>query len=216
MIWVGLVALLLLAAVWTAALLLGWHLAIPVLVTVSILALLGLLFGLRWLRSKRRAAELDAQLRRQKRSSDSSDSADAEVVLELQGRLRELAAALRRGASSKSLGDSSLYTIPWYLILGPPGAGKSTALDASGLPLSVAAGRAPKSRRHGPTKGWEPWLSEEGVLIDTAGAYSVGDAEQESSALLATLRRARRKRPLDGVVLTSSLSERASDRPEQH
>jgi len=66
------------------------------------------------------------------------------------------------------------------------------------------------------TTGCEPWLCEGGVLIDTAGAYAVGAGEEaEWAALLAALRRTRRHKPLDGLVLTFSLSELVGTRPEQ-
>ncbi|HVZ33751.1 MAG TPA: type VI secretion protein IcmF/TssM N-terminal domain-containing protein, partial [Polyangiaceae bacterium] len=212
MIWAIVCGIVVIAGIWTAALLLGWPLGIPIGVSVLVLAAIGILIAFRFVRSRQRAAELEAELHRQSKDR----TARPEAVLEIQGRVRELATALRRNYSGNRLGNGALYASPWYLVLGPPGAGKSTALQNSGLALRAAAGRQPKTRTTAPTRGIEPWLADGGVLIDTAGRYALGDGEEaEWSELLAALRRTRRQKPLDGVVLAYNVSELVSDRPEQ-
>ncbi|MEO8183866.1 MAG: type VI secretion protein IcmF/TssM N-terminal domain-containing protein, partial [Deltaproteobacteria bacterium] len=212
MIWALVITLLLLAALWTAALLLGWLIAIPIAVSLLVLAATGLALGLRHLRSRQRAAEFEAELRQQRPSAQRASTPNGEAALELQSRIRELSGALRRRQRASAFGDAALYAVPWVLVLGPPGAGKSAALATCGLTLRAAGRRAAESRSNRPSNDCEAWLTDHGVLIDTPGRYVAEQREHtEWPTLLAALRGARRKRPLDGVVLVYSLAELLGD-----
>ena len=82
---------------------------------------------------------------------DPSEAASAEEVALLGGRLREALQALKRAKLGARSGRY-LYQLPWYLFIGPPGAGKTTALINCGLrfPLGryVRPGRDARRRRH--------------------------------------------------------------------
>ena len=70
----------------------------------------------------------------------------------LSERLKEALAALKK-AKLGGGGAKYLYQLPWYMFIGPPGAGKTTALVNAGLkfPLADAQGRAAggaRRRRH--------------------------------------------------------------------
>ncbi|MPQ71089.1 MULTISPECIES: type VI secretion system membrane subunit TssM [unclassified Pseudomonas] len=94
--------------------------------------------------------------------------------------------------------------LPWYLLLGPEGSGKTSLLDYSGIhfPLNrndSAPGVAPKATRH---CDW--YFAENGVLLDTSGRYLTQNEAVDTSGwhtLLKLLRQRRRNRPLNGVVL---------------
>lgn len=65
-----------------------------------------------------------------------------------------------------------LYELPWFLVIGPSGAGKTTAVLNSGcrFPLAEQMSEAVGTLRHiGPTASSQWWFSNEAVLIDTAG-----------------------------------------------
>jgi type VI secretion system protein ImpL len=89
----------------------------------------------------------------------------------------EEAAALRERMSTalsllkKARGTRGyLYEQPWYVIIGPPGAGKTTALLNSGLkfPLAAEMGQGAVAGVGG-TRLCDWWFTENAVLIDTAG-----------------------------------------------
>lgn len=68
-------------------------------------------------------------------------------------------------------GPAHLYELPWYVVLGSKGSGKTTALLNSGLtfPLDSAMPRSVASEH---SRGLPVWrLTNEAVLIDTAGHY---------------------------------------------
>ena len=106
-----------------------------------------------------------------------------------------------------------LYQLPWYVFIGAPGSGKTTALLNSGLqfPLAEQLGKA-AVRGVGGTRNCDWWFTNEAVLLDTAGRYTT----QESSAqvdhaewqgFLKLLKRFRPRQPINGVLLTISVTD---------
>ena len=103
---------------------------------------------------------------------------DAGAAEDEAAELREkFAAALKllRGAR-RSRGY--LYEQPWYAIIGPPGAGKTTALLNAGLrfPLAAEMGQGAIAGVGG-TRLCDWWFTDEAVLIDTAGRYTTQDSD---------------------------------------
>ena len=100
-----------------------------------------------------------------------------------------------------------LQSMPWYLIIGPPGSGKTSALRASGLkfPARDMIG-AEAVRGIGGTRNCSWWVSTEAVLVDTAGRYTTqmsGDGADkiEWDAFLDILKRNRPRQPVNGLVV---------------
>jgi type VI secretion system protein ImpL len=106
-----------------------------------------------------------------------------------------------------------LYEQPWYAIIGPPGAGKTTALLNAGLnfPLAAEMGKGALAGVGG-TRLCEWWFTEQAVLIDTAGRYTTQDSNESVdragwSAFLDLLHRTRPRQPLNGVIVAIALSD---------
>lgn len=88
----------------------------------------------------------------------------------LKERMKDALATLKTASGNKS---GFLYDLPWYVIIGPPGAGKTTALVNSGLKFPLARGATPAAIAGvGGTRYCDWWFTEEAVLIDTAGRYT--------------------------------------------
>jgi type VI secretion system protein ImpL len=126
----------------------------------------------------------------------------AEVV-KLRERFDEAVAALQQQRSGHSL-----YELPWYVIIGAPGSGKTTALLNSGLkfPLEQRVGKG-ALRGVGGTRNCDWWFTDEAIFLDTAGRYTTQDSDEASdtagwSEFLALLRKYRARRPINGVILT--------------
>ena len=79
-------------------------------------------------------------------------------------------------------GKRYLYELPWYVVIGQPGAGKSSVVLNSGLRFPVAeqmgaaSARLTLSQAVG-TRQCDWWLTNEAVLLDTAGRYTEQDAQ---------------------------------------
>ncbi len=124
------------------------------------------------------------------------------------------------------LGRPLVHELPWYVIIGAPGAGKTTVLLNSGLhfPLaeSTADGFAAREpiRGVGGTRNCDWWFASEAVLIDTAGRYTTQDSDRDADrtawlGFLDLLRRHRPRRPLNGVLLTLCASDLLQTTPER-
>ncbi|NTF33715.1 type VI secretion system membrane subunit TssM [Rhizobium skierniewicense] len=137
---------------------------------------------------------------------------------EIQTRLKEALALLRR-ITKKRFGY--IYDLPWYVIFGAPGSGKTTALTNSGLqfPLGDALGEN-AVKGVGGTRNCNWWFTDEAILIDTAGRYTTQDDLDGASkagweGFLNLLLRYRRSQPINGALVTLSIPDLLSRDPEE-
>jgi type VI secretion system protein ImpL len=133
-------------------------------------------------------------------------------------RFRQALAMLRTGIAAKGpshwwQGRRQLQQLPWYLLIGAPGGGKTTALLHSGLrfPLAERLGRDPLAGVGG-TRQCDWWFTQEAVFIDTAGRYTTQDSDAAADArewqqFLALLRRHRPLQPINGAIVTVSVPD---------
>jgi type VI secretion system protein ImpL len=128
---------------------------------------------------------------------------------------------LRHGTDTPSLwtrirslgGQQYLYDLPWYVFIGAPGAGKTTALVNCGLrfPLMERLGQE-AVQGVGGTRNCDWWFADEAVFLDTAGRYTTQESDRAVDAaawkaFLQLLKRSRPRRPLNGVLLTVSVGD---------
>jgi type VI secretion system protein ImpL len=157
-------------------------------------------------------------------SPEAGGAAESAEVQTLRKRFEDALGVLKKsqlGAKQQSgfsklfsLGSARyLYELPWYVFIGAPGSGKTTALVNSGLrfPLADALGQQ-QIKGIGGTRNCDWWFTDEAVLIDTAGRYTTQDSDQQQDreawrGFLALLKRNRPRQPLNGVLLTVSLGD---------
>ena len=95
--------------------------------------------------------------------------------VQLRERFEEAVAALKQNQRQAAAG---LYDLPWYVFIGAPGSGKTTALVNSGLkfPLEQRIGKG-ALRGVGGTRNCDWWFTDEAVFLDTAGRYTTQDSD---------------------------------------
>lgn len=161
--------------------------------------------------ARRRAAQVMQALAAET-APDPASVATAEELATLRQRMDEALALLKKARLG---GDQrrNLYELPWYVIIGPPGSGKTTALVNSGLhfPLAAQLG-AGAVRGVGGTRNCDWWFTDQAVLLDTAGRYTTQDshAQVDKAAWLGfldLLKTQRSRRPIDGAFIAISLSD---------
>lgn len=156
---------------------------------------------------RRRARAMDEEIAEAVETTE--DDAVAEELGELKGKFKTAIAELRKSKNGKK----HLNELPWYVMIGPPGAGKTTAIVNSGLqfPLAEKLGKAAVGGVGG-TRNCDWWFTNEAVLIDTAGRYTTheSDAEADNAAwvgFLALLKKYRKRQPINGAMIAISLSD---------
>lgn len=201
-----------------------WALAIPAATILALLGAIGLptlvpslrapwfrlsLIGLvavglggaalwRWWKSRRASDSLADTLAQ-------PSAADAEEQM-LGQRMRDAVAQLKGQSGAKR---NYLYDRPWYVIIGPPGAGKTTALAKSGVRFPWAGSAV---NGVGGTRNLDFWFADEAVLVDTAGRYTTQDSDSAADAagwerFLRLLRRTRPLEPINGVIVAFGIDE---------
>jgi type VI secretion system protein ImpL len=112
-------------------------------------------------------------------------------------------------------GKRHLYELPWYVIIGAPGSGKTTALLNAGLRFPLApSGQKPRDGLAGVggTRNCDWWFTDQAVLIDTAGRYTSQDSDAQNDQkawqrFLSLLKQARPRQPINGALLTVSVPD---------
>ena len=114
---------------------------------------------------------------------------------------------LRRALSllkANVYGRNYKYQIPWFLMVGETGSGKTEALRQNEITLPLGA---PEENLEGTREGWQWWFFDQGIVIDVDGDYILrtdgAPADHRGwRNLLKLLQSNRPQRPIDGVILT--------------
>ena len=104
-----------------------WVFVLGILVIVLVLALFNMAVAAR---EKRQASAFEGELRRDSQKAGASKE-------EVRQALGDLAAKWNEAAQQLKQAGLSVYSLPWYLLIGEPQSGKSTTLKNSGLEFPV-------------------------------------------------------------------------------
>ncbi|WP_299654842.1 type VI secretion system membrane subunit TssM [uncultured Tateyamaria sp.] len=216
--------------VFTAALLLGplWYLG-PLLeiagvrpfdtildrvaATFSILAAATIFVLIILLVRRSRDTQMSEEMAKQVAEDTAEDDAVHSELNEIGTRLKTALQTLRKSRTGGWLGKGHLYQLPWYIMIGPPGAGKTTAIVNSGLkfPLADTIGKEAVGGVGG-TRNCDWWFTNDAVLLDTAGRYTTQDSNATSdgrawTGFLEMLKKYRSRQPINGALVAISLSD---------
>lgn len=179
------------------------------LITIAVLLVAaGAIWGFRrWRAARRNTAMVDDLAAIPAPVSDDAD----EDVTAMNDRASQALALMKTTRVGKA--KAFIYELPWYLIIGPPGAGKTTALQNAGLefPVAQSLGDGPV-RGIGGTRTIEWWFTDRAVLIDTAGRYTTQDSDKVVdgkawTGLLDLLKRHRPRQPVTGIIVAISTTD---------
>jgi type VI secretion system protein ImpL len=201
---------------WVATVWLEWPLWIAILVTSLVVMGLVIYVIVKEVRARRASKEIEKALRSQAERESRSARPDRQAdIVALQGEFERAVSSLKSSRIGARGASMALYQLPWYVIVGRPGAGKSTALRRSGLEFPFRSARGDVSVRGvGGTRNCEWWMTREAVILDTAGRYTSEESDREEwLAFLDLLKRYRKQRPINGILATISATELASGNP---
>ena len=211
-LWIALsvvAALVLSALIWLAGPLVSFGEAQPfesvwvrLILILLILLIVGGTIAWRIVARRRAAAAIEKAM-----TAPVEEESDAPILKE---KMEDALATLKRTGKSSA---GALYDLPWYLIIGPPGAGKTTALVNSGLKFPLADDGAAKAIQGiGGTRYCDWWFTDAAVLIDTAGRYTTQDSDAKVDrrswlAFLDMLGKNRPRQPINGVIIAISVAD---------
>ena len=149
-----------------------------------------------WLASRSRAA-----LARSEKTSIIQSGNSIAPLNDLVNKFKDAVLTLKK-SSLKRFGNP-MYVLPWYMVIGESGSGKSTAITHSSLKSAL--------KPHNPsdpiiqTLNCEWWFFNDAVILDTAGRYVSPDGFEEDRSewekLLNLLVKYRPKEGINGLVL---------------
>src|SRR3990167_5850592 len=126
---------------------------------------------------------------------------EREKFKELQDKWKQSVEALKRSHLRKY--GNPLYVLPWYLILGESGAGKTTAINSANISSSFV--EISKTSGISGTRNCDWWFFEQAIILDTAGRWSIpideGRDKEEWQKFLSLLVKYRKREPVNGIIV---------------
>lgn len=179
--------------------LIPWGLFV-LLIVLAVVGVVAFVYLRQWW-AKRKDAAFEAGLDAQgQRAVGHSRVRDRENVKALQTQWKQQVEALRRSRVGRQ--RRWLYFLPWYVIMGAPASGKTTAIANSGLRFPMGQ---PKLSGTGGTRNCDWWFSEEAVILDTAGRYAFNEDNEpdrdEWLEFLRLLKKYRPAAPINGLIV---------------
>ncbi len=161
-------------------------------------------------RDKKQGDALAGEIRKEgERGAGASKQEVREAVKELSGKWDDAVKQLQGTGLS-------LYSLPWYMLIGEPQSGKSTTLKNSGLEFPVGGEGLSGT---GGTRSCDWWFANEAVILDTAGRFTFQEENAPDSAewstFLKLLKRHRKFCPINGVIIVVPCTSLLEDKPEE-
>jgi len=173
---------------------------------LALLVLLVVLLGgyLLWLalRLRKKSAEFDSKVGELNAKSH-LDVGTASERAEIDNARRKF----ERGVKEYRKSGQSLYVLPWYLLVGMPGSGKTWCVRQS--EVGFLPGMQDEMQGIGGTQYMDWWFTKHAVILDTAGKYMIeGKGWQD---FLNLLKKYRANCPINGVMLAIPASDLFQD-----
>jgi len=174
----------------------NWWIFLIVFVLVIAVVLGGFLILAAW-RRKKKSAQMGGQI--QQHNSAVRGISDPGQ----RARLDDLRKKFEQGVNEYRSRGKDLYTLPWYMIVGEPGSGKTEAIRHSNV--GFPPGMQDEFQGVGGTINMNWWFTNYAVLLDTAGRLMFEEIRpgetSEWKEFLGLLKRNRPNCPVNGLLL---------------
>lgn len=180
-------------------------------------AVWGVVWWMRRRKEQRASQEFGDMLEQQTATSTltANKQMQAAEAEQLRKRMLEAVQKIKTSKLGETSGTEALYELPWYMIIGNPAAGKSTAIANSGLHFPLADKEGKVIHGVGGTRNCDWFFTSNGIVLDTAGRYSVHEEDRDEwFGFLDLLKRYRAKAPINGIIIAASIGELMGSKPE--
>jgi len=217
-VYLTLLTILVALAVWFLGPLVGYgdiRPLAPLSVRLGLLLLLALVWGVGGaLMRARRSSEEQSLLAGLRRQHEEKEAAADKEEASIEARFNQFRASAR--AARKTLGQARGFggsqAMPWYVVLGSEGSGKTTL--SRGLKTPIADGDADETIEHAAARFH---ISDDAVFVELDGAFFQQNeawARRLWPRILDQLRGLRTRQPLNGVLLSLGTDELLRMSPE--
>ncbi len=183
----------------------GLWLALGIILIAAIIFGLYLLF--RRLKARRQSRNFEGAVSSQTASSRSISDPNRRAALD---KLRQ---KFQTGLQEFKSRGKDIYKLPWYVIIGEPGSGKSEAIRHSGV--ERPPGLQDELQGSGGTMNMDWWFTNRSVILDTAGSMIFNEMQTEENPewreFLRLLKKARSDCPINGLFLVLSVESLIKD-----
>ena len=209
-------AALILLLIFGLVLMAGWPWWVGFFFLIGILGIILFVFFIKKLLARRSEKQFVHQVIAEDESRIKSlDKGQQVGSQELQDRWKEAINVIRKSHLKKF--GNPLYVLPWYMVIGESGSGKTTAIQ--GADLSSPFAEVSRVSGISGTRNCDWWFFEQAILIDTAGRYAIpvdeGRDKDEWQKFLSLLSRFRKKEPLNGLVVTVAADQLLQDNADK-
>lgn len=132
-------------------------------------------------------------------------------------KLDDLRRSFETGLTRFRAAGKDLYKLPWYLLVGEPGSGKTEAIRHSSIPFPP--GLQDQLQGSGGTVNMNWWFTNDAVILDTAGRYMFNEVQAGASGewteFLRLLLRNRPQCPINGLLLVIPANSLILDTADQ-
>jgi len=196
----------LLVGIWYLTKINGW----PLWVGASILAgiigfILIVIFLRRYLLRRNERKFVKRVIAQEGDAIFASSQENSLLISDLEGQWDKAIQTLYKSKLNKN--KNAIYALPWFLVIGESGAGKTSLIKNSRLSSSLTDVDA--SSLYSGTKNCDWWFFEDAIILDTAGRYAIPTEDKrdniEWERFLSLLSKYRKEEPLNGVVVTISV-----------
>ena len=188
---------------------------VGLIVGIGILAVVGLVALVRYFIAKRRnkkAVEFGGDLQ-----GHSGATPGAVTDPARRARLADLRKNFEKGLEKYRATGKDLYKLPWYVIVGEPGAGKTEAIRHSGV--GFPPGMQDEFQGVGGTINMNWWFTDDAVILDTAGRLLFEEVPpgttSEWQEFLGLLKKNRPDCPINGLFLAIPAESLIKDGPDE-
>ena len=183
-----------------------WWVGFFLLLALAGIGIGGVFLRKLWLR-KREQQFVQQVIEQDEARLKAASGKERDELKDLQGRWKEAVEALRRSHLRKY--GNPLYVLPWYLIMGESGSGKTTSIKSARLSSPFV--EVTHTSGISGTRNCDWWFFEQAIIIDTAGRYAIpvdeGKDKEEWQGFLNLLVKYRKKEPLHGLIVTVAASK---------
>jgi len=181
----------------------GWPLWVAGAIFAGIIGLfVGFVFLKKYLLRRREKKFVERVVQLDESTIKGAPLHERQQLQDLQDHWKDSLALLKRSSLKKR--GNPLYALPWFVVIGESGSGKTTAIRSSRLESPVAYPE--RAATISATINCDWWFFENSIVLDTAGRYTIPLDEipdrEEWEKFLTLLAKYRRREPVNGVIAT--------------